>query len=69
MYFGYATGICSYLKLILSYKFLFFDTIVSYILLLHEQGRKDPRLYFVAKRVREQRCMVNSQLRHTPRDI
>jgi len=50
MYFGYATGICSHLKSILSYKFLFFDTIVSYILLLHRQGCKDPRLYFEAKR-------------------
>ena len=50
MYFRYATGIRSYLKSGLSYKFLFFDTFLSDILHLHEHGRKDPRLYFEAKR-------------------
>jgi hypothetical protein len=46
MYFGYATCIRSYLKSILSYKFLFFDTIVSYILLYTS---KDVRIIKEAK--------------------
>jgi hypothetical protein len=50
MYFRYANGIRSYLKSVLSYKFLSSDTFVSDILHLHEQGRKDSRLYFEAKR-------------------
>jgi len=50
MYFRYANGIRSYLKSVFSYKFLSSDTFLSDILHLHEQGRKDPRLYFEAKR-------------------
>jgi hypothetical protein len=50
MYIRYATGIRSYLKSVLTYTFLFSDTFLSDILHLHEQGRKDPRLYFEDKR-------------------
>lgn len=50
MCFRYATGIRSYLKSVLSYKLLFLGTFLSDVLHLHEQERKNPCLYFEAKR-------------------
>jgi hypothetical protein len=47
---GMLLGIRNCLKLVLSYKFLILDTYLSDILYLHEQGRKDLRLYFEANR-------------------
>lgn len=68
MYFRYATAIRSYLKLVLNYKFLFWGTFLSDVVHLHEQGRKNPRLDFETKGVREPAGMVNSQLCRTLRD-
>ena len=42
--------ICSYLKSVLRYQFLILDACHTDILYLHEQGCKDPWLFFEIKR-------------------
>ena len=54
----YATGIiCSYLIIVLRYtpKFLILDTCHTDAIYLYDHGCGDPRLYFEAKRGREQK--------------
>jgi len=68
MYFRYATGVRSYLKSVLSYKLLFLGTFLSDVLHLLEQGRKNPYLYFEAKRgTRANRNGEHSAMSYTAR--
>ena len=51
----------SYLKSVMIYKFLIFDTYHPDILYLREQGCEDPWLFFEAKRgLREKKSLGNT---------